>query len=260
MITQIAIAKIRDFLIREVGISISDQKIPSLRLKLDKLIHAEDFTNIQELLESLESGEKTARELLIRYVTVNHTFFFREERQLDFIVEDIKKRSLMAPRIWCAASSTGEEVYSLMIKLLEANCRDFQFLASDLDKEVLHAMNRGVYQEQRLERLPKAYRLKYFKKGIKGSKGLYSIRPEFRRRIRIRRLNLMDNLHFENPFHYILCRNVLIYFNNQSRTRAIGMLHRNLDPQGLLLLGESETLLSTDFNVTQVGPSIYRFK
>src|SRR5262245_65518635 len=104
------------------------------------------------MYDALEAGKAQALDELVKAVTVHHTYFFREREHYATLVEDVRQRQVRRPALWCAASSTGEEPYSIAISLLEAGVTDFRVVASDIDKTVLHEMSRGVYTSDELTR------------------------------------------------------------------------------------------------------------
>ena len=202
------INEIRDLVYREFGIHISDSKIGSIEPKINKLLMNEKYRTAEDFFSELETGNPRTKELLIKYITTNHTYFFREAEHFAHLLEDIKKTNRTNITIWCAASSTGEEPYSIAMTLLDEGIKDFKILASDLDRCVLEEFNLGIYHDNRFIKTTKYQKIKYF---TKESEGVYKIRSELRKHICIKRLNLMDNLYFAQPFDYIFCRNVFIY-------------------------------------------------
>jgi chemotaxis protein methyltransferase CheR len=190
--------------------------------------------------QALLAGDRDAHELLVRTITVNHTFFFREPEQFKAMAAVIKARRMSDPLIWCAASSTGEEAYSIVIHLLEEGISQFRVVASDINPKVLHAMNRGVFHTNRLEHVSRVLLLKYF---TRDDDLHWRIKPELRRYVALKRVNLQDAPRFIHPFDFIFCRNVFIYFDEHTRNVALGAFRDNLKVGGLLYLGLTESLL-----------------
>lgn len=248
---------LRELLQRETGIFISDQKMFSFSSKMDKLLCREGFGGLKEVYEKFRAGDPVSRNLVISYSTINYTYFFREKNQLDFLTEDIVKNRDRRNFIWVAAASTGEEVYSIAICLLEKGLSDFLIIASDLDRDVLFELKRGIYEEGRLSNVSPHLRNKYFEPaGVRNGK-LFRIKSLLKERVVVKRLNLVDPLRFEKKFHYIFCRNVMIYFDNDTRRQVVMTLFANLERDGFLFLGQSESLVSTGLAAGQRGPSIY---
>ncbi len=249
------IKEIRDLVYREFGIYISDSKIGSVEVKINKLLINEKYQNADIFFSELDSGNPKAKELLIKYITTNHTYFFREAEHFTHLLEDIKNSNKSNVTIWCAASSTGEEPYSIAMTLIDDGIRDFRILASDLDLSVLEEFNNGIYSENRFIKTSKFQRLKYFDK-VK--EDLYKIKSELRKHISIKRLNLMDNLQFAKPFDYIFCRNVFIYFDDSSRQKTLEMLARSLKSGGKLYIGHTETLFTFPSSLRREANSVYK--
>lgn len=239
----------------KMGIYVSDSKLFSLQSKLNKLLIAKGINDLETLYKSLESGDAETRHNLVEAVTVNYTYFFREPDQLSYIVNDIYNKGIKNTSIWCAAASTGEEVYSLIIMLLEKGISDFQIIASDVDRSVLVKMKKGIYSQDRMEKVESLTMKKYFFKDSDDRN--YRVKDICKNHILAKQLNLIGNLRFTQNFQYILCRNVLIYFDNHTRKKVIQTLMNNLTPDGKLFLGQSESLLGMESTVKQVAPSVY---
>lgn len=246
---------IRDFIHSKYGIHISGKKTFTLQSKLDKLLRTSGIPDLKELYRLLEKGDHETELLLVKHITTNYTFFFREPANLEFIAEDIIMKGYKQVDIWCAAASTGEEVYSLVIILLEKGIRDFRLIASDIDRSVLVTMKKGLYSSDKLAALDPNIVKKYFEKDL--GRDLYRVRDICRGYIIAKQLNLVHNLRFEGKFRYILCRNVLIYFDSVMRKMAIQNIIQNLEQDGLLIVGQSESLLGMEKNIKQVRASVY---
>ncbi len=249
------INEIRELVYREFGIHISDSKIGSIEPKIHKLLINEKYETAEDFFSELEKGSPGSRELLIKYITTNHTYFFREAEHFTHLVEDVKQKGGSSVTIWCAASSTGEEPYSIAMSLLDEGISNFKILASDLDRSVLEEFNEGIYHDNRFIKTTKYQKLKYF---TKESEGVFKIRSELRKHICIKRLNLMDDLSFDQPFDYIFCRNVFIYFDDASRQKTLAMLAKNLRSGGKLYIGHTETLFSFPPSLRREANSVYR--
>jgi chemotaxis protein methyltransferase CheR len=245
----------RKLIYEKLGINISKEKIYFLETKLKRLLNKENIDNLQDFYDSLISGSQKSMDLLIKYITTNHTFFFRENDHLDILCDILQKRkSIQKIYIWCAAASTGEEVYSIIIKLLENGIYNFAVFASDINKKVLHHLNKGIYHNARLSYVDKNIMQKYFQK-IDNEH--YKISGKLRKFILIKSINLIDRLVFDEKFDFIFCRNVLIYFDEQIRKIVVENLIRNLKKGGYLFIGQSETLFIYFKNIKRVHNSVY---
>ncbi|GAB1433428.1 chemotaxis protein CheR [Spirochaetota bacterium] len=205
--------------------------------------------------DRLVSEDPEAIDIFLHQITVGHTYFFRENAHFKILLNDIKKRSIREPLIWCAASSSGEEPYSIAISLLESGIANFKILASDVNLNALKTMNKGLYHISRFENMDPFIKQTYFKRA---NQYYYSVIPKLRDYLVLKRLNLHDSLAFESMFDYIFCRNVLIYFSEAGRSKVIDTLVRNLLPKGLLFVGHSEAILSLPDKLDKDSPACYR--
>ncbi len=249
------LAGYKKLIYNKLGLNFSGDKDYLLESKIERIIQREKYNSVEEFFQSLKSGDSESLETLIKYVTTNHTFFFREKDHLDILVQLIKRQDQAHPVIWSAASSTGEEVYSIIISLLESNINNFLLIASDINSSVLKKMHEGVYHENRFHETSLSIKNKYFKKIGDES---YQILPHLRDYICIKKLNLIDYMQFVSKFDYIFCRNVLIYFDNETRNKVAKNLLNNLKKGGYLFLGHTETLLNTTEKIERSHNSVYR--
>lgn len=256
MIDRSTVALFSSLIYNRLGINIPESKYFKLEYKLERIIRKEKFKDLKEFYKIIKNGDKAAFECLVRNITTNHTFFFRESSHFTYLVDEIRSKGVIDPIIWVAASSSGEEVYTIAIKLLENNLPKFTIIASDIDKDMLIKVKKGEYSEDRIDGLTEDMLRKYFT--FNRSKGLYRVKDVVKSHIRVKRLNLIENITFEGQFDYIFCRNVLIYFDRVSQRRVITSLLKNLKNSGRLFLGHSENLLTMSDLATSVEHSIYR--
>ena len=202
----------------------------------------------------MNCGDSRCFEQLAGFVTTCHTFFFREPEHFQILVSDIRKHRKSGILIWCAACSTGEEPYSAAITLLEAGITDFHIVATDVNRDVLGDFNRGLYHESRFIRTDTAVRDRYF---IQEENSFWRIDENLRKYISIKNLNLMDDVRFSRLFDYVFCRNVFIYFDEESRAAALANITANMKCGGLLFIGHAEVLLSEPENLRKMESSIY---
>lgn len=166
-------------------------------------------------------------------------------------------------RIWSAGCSSGEEAYTIAMVLNEyfssaKSLWDTTVLATDISPKVLAAAKEGVYSNEQLERLPKGWRDRYF--GDIGS-GRWKVKPELSKEVIFTRFNLMDSFSkFKRKFHVIFCRNVMIYFNEETKAELARKFYEALERGGYLFIGLSETLSGLNSSLVQISPSIYKKK
>jgi chemotaxis protein methyltransferase CheR len=243
----------------QLGITIGQDKNYLLISKFSKMINNLGLAQVTDLIDYLRGGSSKAQNLLARFLTTNHTFFFREPRHLEVLTSSVLQSSEWPVRVWCAASSTGEEVYSIAIALLEKGVADFIVIGSDINLEVLKACRRGVYRPDRMQGLTESMIDKYFIPTT-ASDGLVShmVKPLLAERVVFKRLNLLEAFRFEQPLKYIFCRNVLIYFDHGTQQQVVHNLFNNLQVGGYLFVGHSEPLINFNLKAKSVASSVYQ--
>ncbi len=246
--------RFRSFIYDEFGIHHSAGKTDVLRMKLEKLSLARGV-DLGAFLGKLETGDRVARDQLLDEITVGHTFFFREREHLDFLVADARARGIARPLVWCAASSTGEEAYSIAIALLDSGFTDFVVVATDVNPTALGAVNRGEYPVGKLQFTEPKIASRYFSRV---DDARVRVRRDLRSFLRVKRVNLRAPVRFERDFDFVFCRNVMIYFDDDSRRRALENLAANLAPGGALFVGHTEALLEIPTCMKKVGPAVFR--
>ena len=244
--------RFRDFFYRKTGLFFADTKRYFVDKRLIDRIKATEHRSFRSYFTFLRfqvSGEEL--ETLINAMTVNETYFFREDYQLKCMVDTVldkvaKRKSNGHPiRIWSVPCSTGEEPYSIALFLLDSwpaiNNVDVELVASDIDTRVLRECERGVYSTRSVQYLPDAVLKKYFKPL---PNGCFQISDDLKASVDFRQVNLVvrEQTRSFRDFDLVFCRNLLIYFDDISRREAIECLYDALNPGGFLFLGNSETL------------------
>ncbi|OYT88409.1 MAG: chemotaxis protein [Burkholderiales bacterium PBB6] len=251
VITDEDFQKFREFFYRKTGIQFDNTK----RYFVDKrlLERMADTGNAQfrsyfTMLRFQATGEEL--QVLTNLMTVNETYFFREEYQFRCLVNSIlpelvsRKKDSGPLRIWVLPSSSGEEPYSIAICLLEMwagiHQYDVEIVASDIDTHILDQARRGLYSDRSVGQLPKPYLAKYFKRTAAG----YQICDDLRGAVEYTRVNLSDRADTRpyRNFDVVFCRNLLIYFDDVSRKSAAETFYDALKPGGFICLGHSESM------------------
>lgn len=222
---------------------------------------------LYELRNGANAGEEFSR--LVDLLTTNETYFFRERSQLtalvDEIIPDMQSRRLDGKRpvsIWSAGCSSGEEPFSIVMMALEANLtpgRDFRVYASDISRAVLTKARRGIYREASFRDTERSMRMHYFAQ----KEGLMRISDEVKRHVDFVHMNLLDSAKtgLLGTMDVILCRNVIIYFDLETKKQVMATFHDKLRPGGYLLLGHSESLINvtSDFELKHLSRDlVYR--
>lgn len=194
-------------------------------------------------------------------LTTNETSFFRERRHFDFICETVLPQHVAQRpfRLWSAASSTGEEAYTAAMVLAEGlRSGGWEVIGTDISSRVVASAQRGLYPIEAARRIPRAFLLKYGRKGKCEYEGLMTFTGELRQRVRFEHANLMGDLRRLGKFDVIMLRNVMIYFDGETRRQLIDRLQTMLCPGGYLMIGHSETIAGSTSRLRLVQPSIYQ--
>ena len=243
--------KFREFFYRKTGIQFELSKRYFVDKRLVERIEAtrsETFRAYFILLRFQASGEELQQ--LTNLMTVNETYFFREEYQFQCLIHSIlpeitaRKMDRNPIRIWVIPSSSGEEAYSIAIYLLELwagiNDWDIEIISSDIDTRILGQARQGLYSPRAVQELPTRYLQKYFQRSGEN----YQISDDLRSAVEFTRVNLSeraDTRAYRN-FDLVFCRNLLIYFDDVSRKTAAETFYDALKPGGFILLGHSESM------------------
>ena len=246
------------------GIHLTPNKKQLLVSRLHKRMDAlrmKGFKEYREYVTEPSHGEEFS--LMLNAVSTNKTDFFRESVHFDFLAQKVypKIRNQSQIRIWCAASSSGEEPYTLAMTLAEAlgsTSRDVKILATDISTKVLAEGEQGIYSEDTVSPVPQIYLKKYFLKGQGRWNGHYLVREELKELISFRRLNLMQPFPLKGLFDFIFCRNVMIYFDKPTREELVAKLANQLQPGGYLFIGNAESLSGLKTTLKYVQPAIYQ--
>ncbi len=254
----------------QCGIHLTPGKKELVKARLGKRIRSGPFKTFQDYYQfvlSDESGEELTK--LLDSITTNFTFFFREQGHFDYLRRDIlpelvaqKRGYEKRIRIWSAACSSGEEVYSIAMTLLDAienpSSWDITILGTDISTRALKAAESGIFPKERIQPVPPPLVKKFFLRGEDQWKDFVKVKEEVRRVVRFRRLNLMEPFQFPEPFDCIFCRNVMIYFDKKTQADLVNRLYQVLEEGGFLLIGHSESLAGIEHRFQYLRPSIYR--
>jgi chemotaxis protein methyltransferase CheR len=254
--------RVRKLIYQHAGISLSDVKHDMVYSRLARRLRATGLKSFSDYLALLEKGDKEEWEKFVNSLTTNLTSFFREPHHFPILGEHLKKVSRGSPlKIWCSASSTGEEPYSIAMTVVEA-LGDFNapvsIMASDLDTNVLATAERGVYPLERVEKISPERMKRFFLKGAGAQEGHVCVRPELRRMISFQRLNLLDaSWPVRGPLDVIFCRNVMIYFDKPTQYKILSRFAPLMHEHGLLFAGHSESFLHAADLFRSQGKTVY---
>ena len=253
-----------DFIKTNYGINLEKKRV-LIEGRLANVVTACGFDNFTDYINYAlgdQSGKETIK--LVNKLTTNHTFFMREPEHFSFLdsvvlphIEDTVKDK--DARIWCAASSTGQEPYTIAMTIDEYfGSRkagwDTTILATDLDTDVLRTAKAGIYTTEMMGGLPDRWIDKYF---TRLDKDRYQVIDRIRNEIVFKKFNLMDKIEYKKPYDLISCRNVMIYFDMQTKNALIERFYDVTKKGGYLFIGHAENV-SRDTRYTYVKPAIYR--
>ncbi len=246
------------------GIAIGPGKESLISSRIAKRIRQLNLHSEQAYLKHLihdQTGEEIRHFLDV--ISTNVTNFFRQPDHLEFLTQAFlcwRAKGQSRFRYWSCACSTGQEPYSLGMKLLESyngHAIDLKILATDISQRVLRESQLGLFDEDDLKNVPRQLRMRYFQQQNIESKQYYAVKPVLKNIISFRRLNLAaPPFPMNGPFDAILCCNVLIYFNKETQQRLVSNIAKLLKPGGYLLTGYSESVIDLVENFKMVKPSI----
>ena len=240
---------LRKLLKERSGLDLSSDKQYLVESRLVPLARKAALQGIPELVQKMKAGGEALITEVVEAMTTNETFFFRDKIPFDHLRETIlpalvqARASRQTLRIWCAASSTGQEPYSVAMCVKEfaglAGWR-VEILATDLSQEVLEKSKAGIYSQFEVQRgLPIQMLVKYFTQIGE----LWQLNPDIRAMVQHRQLNLLQDFSHLGKFDVIFCRNVLIYFDQGTKTAIFERLARMIEPDGVLTLGAAESVV-----------------
>jgi len=264
--------ELADYIYDYCGIALGDNKQHLVKARLMKRLNHFGFKTFREYFQHVTSAEGRGEiEELVNRISTNTTQFFREAQHFDYlqksvmpkVVERMRKTREKRFRMWCAAASSGEEPYCLVMTVLESLPKemtgDFKLLATDISTKVLKEAIAGIYSDERMKPVPAELRQKYFEpvthKGIPSQR----FKDEYRHHVVFRQFNLMTpQFPFRALFDVIFCRNVMIYFDRETQNALAAKFLRFLSAGGHLFIGHSESLIGHDDSFKRMIPACFR--
>ncbi len=236
--------------------------------RLDNFLVRNGYSSYTDYMDQVEqdvSGKLT--EELVNTLTTNHTYFMREKEHFELfkniVLPEIKaaKGKEKDLRIWCGASSTGEEPYTLAMIIkdffsLESSSWDTKLLATDISTDVLRYAMKGEYTEEQIEPLPDSWKRRYFHKSTEPGK--FMVVDDLKSQVLYRQFNLLSPMPFKKPLQVVFLRNVLIYFEKDVKNDILRRIYECLEPGGYLFVGTTESVDRAAVPYRYVQPSVYR--
>lgn len=255
------------FLKSRYGIDMSRKK-PIVQGRLENYIRTSGFKSYTDYMNAMDmDATGNLEKKLVNLLSTNHTFFMREPEHFTYMRQVVlpwlkkKEEKNKDLRIWCGASSTGEEPYTLAMILmdffgLEHGAWDTKVLATDISTDVLqHAVN-GMYSVEQVEVLPENWRRRFFRKVM--DQDVYRVTDELKKEVIFRKFNLMDTFPFRKKMHVVFLRNVMIYFDEGTKRELVQKIYDVMEPGGYLFIGQTETIDKEYSEFELIRPSIYR--
>lgn len=245
------------------GISLSEAKKVLLVGRLAKRLRALGLRSFGEYFQHLsQEAQAHERQTMVDLITTNETYFFREPQHFDFLRAKAARRARQGSfRVWSAASSSGEEAYSTAMVLADTlglGPDSWEIVGTDISTKVLSAAHRGLYSLERTNGIPPALLKKYCLKGIMDQQGMLLVSRQLRERVQFMYCNLLQPQLIPGLFDVIFLRNVLIYFNQETKQKVIANLLPYLKRDGHLIIGHSESLHGISSALVAEQPTIYR--
>jgi len=258
-ITANEFAEYQRLIYKVAGINMSEAKQALVQGRLAKRLKHHGLTSYKAYYDLLLSRQDELQ-VAVDLLTTNETYFFREPKHFDYLRQQVlpSHKSGRPFRVWSAASSSGEEPYTLGMVLADHfGFAPWEVLGSDLSTRVLAKAQAGLYAMERTRDIPENYLKAYCLKGVGAQEGTFLIDPKVRQHMRFAQINLIEPLPEIGEFDVIFLRNVMIYFDNETKKTVIARLLARLRPGGWLFVGHSESLHGLVTNLSSVAPSVY---
>jgi chemotaxis protein methyltransferase CheR len=250
------------FIHEEAGITLSLAKKPLVCGRLGKRLNQHQFQSYTEYFNFLKSGKSSAEvQMAIDLLTTNETYFFREPKHFDLLRElaSAAKTRAQPFRVWSAASSSGEEAYSIAMVLADSiPGNNWEIIGSDISQRVLERARCGHYPLERTKHIPVHYLKRFCLRGVGEQQGTMLVERSLRNRVQFLQINLNEKLPDLGKFDIIFLRNVMIYFNGETKQQIVARVLSLLKPGAYFCIGHSESLNGISDAVQPIAPSIYR--
>lgn len=253
----------RDLMRRIAGVDMQPSKKHLVSGRLMRRLREHRLSSFGEYYRLVSSGNAPDEfHRMVDLLTTHETYFFREPKHFEYLAGHVLPQTAHGRelRVWSAASSSGEEAYSLAMVLMDqlGEKAPWEIFASDISREVLEKARTGIYGMERIEGISEDYLKRFCLRGINRRNGTLRIDPVLRQRVRFAPMNLNESLVGAGEFDVIFLRNVLIYFDLPAKQQIISRIVRQLKPHGWLFIGHSESLNGVSAEVRQERPTIYR--
>lgn len=241
------------------GINLHEGKLELLKSKIAKRMRITQ-KSFDQYLAYLNNNEREVVEF-IDTVTTNHSFFFRENKNIEYILNQFDRhpqKKTKEFKLWCAACSTGDEPYTLAVQLKALGLK-FSIRATDISHSVLSTATRGIYRNDKLKNVPLPLLHRYFQRGNGKFAGFVKVKKEVVQHVTFEKFNLITDTPANECYDAVLCRNVMIYFDLPTSEAVTNKLYNSVIPGGYFAIGNAESLMNLNhrFKSTPKVPSLY---
>jgi len=249
----------------EFGIDMGKKK-EIMKSRLETYLREEKIDSFREYINCLKNDATGKRKVdMANILSTNHTYFMRESEHFEFLRSEVlpmlkeKQKDEKDIDIWCGAASTGQEPYGIAMLMMEFfgiehSMWDTKILATDISTSALQKATEGAYNEEQMKNVPQSWIRRFFKKD---NNNIYHASDELKKEVIFRRFNLMDDFPFRRKMHINFFRNVMIYFDNETRQKLVNKIYNITHHGGYLFIGQTETLDRIDVPFRLLKPSIY---
>jgi len=252
----------RSFIYDYAGINLSDEKKTLVTSRLSKRLRHYSLNSFQEYYDLINTSSPSGeRQVAIDLLTTNETYFFREPKHFAYLEKEILPswKGGKTLRVWSAASSSGEEAYSIAMLLDDMlGTKPWEIFGSDISSRVLKKAEKGLYPLNRIEGIPQSFLRKYCLKGVGEHEGTLLIEKKIRQKVRFSSVNLKQPPGNLGLFDIVFLRNVLIYFDMETKQGIIRQIVEKMQPGGYLFIGHSESLKGINNSLESVVPTVYQ--
>lgn len=259
-------ARIVKYTAMRYGIDLHNKKV-MVAGRLDNYLETNGYRSYDEYMDKVEN-DYTGQEAqnLINILTTNHTYFMRESEHFEFLKDVIlpelkeKEKATRDLRIWSAAASSGEEPYTIAMVIKDFFGLDYlnwetSILATDISRKVLDKAVQGIYSKEQIQNLPQWWQKGNF---VQLGENEYQVKKEIRDKVIFRQFNLMNTLPFKKKLHVVFLRNVMIYFDEETKKRLVSKIYDFMEPGGYLIIGSTENIDRSAVGFNFVRPSVFR--
>jgi chemotaxis protein methyltransferase CheR len=259
-ISDSAFSGIARLLYQTAGIQLGEHKKTMMVTRLRKrLLHLE-LDSFDAYLRYLKQGDKQELQYMLDLMSTNETYFFREAEHFKVLAQELRSQPRKHWRIWCAALSSGEEAFTIgMLAQDILGSDNWSLVGTDISSRMVEKARRAIYPESMLQKIPDYYRKHFCLRGSGEYSGFFTFIPAIRSAIDCRLMNLTKPLAGIGPFDIVFIRNVLIYFDADTKAQVITRMLPLISKGGLIITGHSESLFGVSEHLQTVQPSVYRY-